>query len=132
MIIFVGDRPSKSMEPGANPFVGAKCRPRLNEWIDHMFPASAQHYFNYGGYLTLYKIVNQCDYTEIEFQLATNCIFIALGNNASKKLRFTPHFKLPHPSGRNRKLNDKKNIQDLLDACKSYIETELKKKSFSS
>jgi hypothetical protein len=48
---------------------------------------------------------------------------IALGGEASKRLNElgVKHFKLPHPSGLNRKLNDKQEISRLLYRCKKFI-----------
>lgn len=48
---------------------------------------------------------------------------IALGETAAEELkkRRVNHFKLPHPSGLNRKLNDKQEISRLLYRCKKYI-----------
>lgn len=47
---------------------------------------------------------------------------IALGNTASEALSMVniAHFKLPHPSPKNRTLNDKGRLQRLLDACMEY------------
>jgi len=49
---------------------------------------------------------------------------IALGNVASEALAKIniDHFKLPHPSGLNRKLNDKVYVQKVLSECKEYYE----------
>lgn len=49
---------------------------------------------------------------------------IALGNVASEALIKinVDHFKLPHPSGLNRKLNDKKYVTRVLKECKEYYE----------
>jgi len=49
---------------------------------------------------------------------------IALGNIASEALTKigVKHFKLPHPSGLNRKLNDKNYINKVLKECKEYYE----------
>lgn len=48
---------------------------------------------------------------------------IALGNNASKALENIAHFKLPHPSGRNRQINDKAFIDQRLADCIKYIQS---------
>lgn len=48
---------------------------------------------------------------------------IALGNFASDCLNHInkTHFKLPHPSPRNRVLNDKYKVTEILERCKEYI-----------
>lgn len=52
--------------------------------------------------------------------------FVALGNTASDALSRLGklHFKLPHPSPKNRKLNDKDGIQELLVQCKNYLRAQ--------
>lgn len=50
-------------------------------------------------------------------------IILALGNFSSswlQKLK-VEHFKLPHPSPRNRMINDQDNILRILNECKDYI-----------
>ena len=47
--------------------------------------------------------------------------FIALGNKASEKLYDIPHFKLPHPSGRNRKINNRQYIDEQLRLCAEWL-----------
>jgi hypothetical protein len=48
---------------------------------------------------------------------------IALGNQVSSALQSLAidHFKLPHPSGRNRKLNDHNYVHERLEMCKNYL-----------
>ncbi len=48
---------------------------------------------------------------------------LALGNIASKVLTLASiqHFKLPHPSGRNRKLNDRLWLDGELRKCREYL-----------
>ena len=48
---------------------------------------------------------------------------IALGNFPSEALRRigVDHFALPHPSGLNRKLNDKQYEREQLNLCRDYI-----------
>ena len=48
---------------------------------------------------------------------------IALGNFSSETLTKLgiDHFKMPHPSPRNRKLNDKEFEKKMINECKSYL-----------
>ena len=50
-------------------------------------------------------------------------VVIALGNEASKALtkENIPHLKIPHPSGKNYLLNDKKVVDKFLKQCRDYI-----------
>jgi hypothetical protein len=113
--VFVGDRPSPKNTNPALAFHGTKSMDTLAGWLfwlglrknevilinshePHLMDAIlSHHYFGY-------KI-------------------IALGNNASSRLDAMeiPHFKLPHPSGRNRKLNDTKFVDSELEKCKNYL-----------
>lgn len=113
MIIFVGDRPSPKMKPGARPFEGAACEQRLMEWIKFLAGNSPRIVFNSDE---LYK-----DYPQIG--RLYNGPIIALGNSASKCLKACgyKHFKLPHPSGRNRQINDKEFIAKKLKECKNWL-----------
>lgn len=111
MIIFVGDEPSPRMKPGAEPFEGAACEPRLKEWISYLSINNES-----------VAIINKYDvgaYAEL-FEYAR---YVALGNEAAKELKDfgLQHFKLPHPSGRNRQINDKKFIEQKLKECKEWI-----------
>lgn len=50
---------------------------------------------------------------------------VALGETASIALNKlgVAHFKLPHPSPKNRVLNDKNHVEALLRDCAKYLET---------
>jgi hypothetical protein len=63
------------------------------------------------------------DGDDLDIHKFENEVFVALGEDASHRLNseFIEHFKLPHPSGLNRKLNDKQEISRLLYRCKKYI-----------
>lgn len=110
MILFVGDKPSKRTDPDV-PFKGASCEKRLMDWI-------------YRITLDEFIIHNR---TDPKFKAAVLCAIaldwpiIALGNEASKALGEVSHFKLPHPSGRNRQLNDKMFIEQKLEECRIFI-----------
>lgn len=112
MILFIGDKPSPKMKPGALPFQGAACEPRLKEWIKQI------------TFLPIIVNSSEPELLDMVFMFkALNYPIVALGNNASKALKDIPHFKLPHPSGLNRQINDKEFVALKLAECKSYIET---------
>lgn len=112
MILVVGDKPSKCTDPKI-PFKGAKCEKRLKEWLKKILDDGET-----------YLIINQND-PGLAVTLALVDIFktpiIALGNKASEALKTKAHFKLPHPSGLNRQINNKKFIDQCLRDCYSYI-----------
>jgi len=122
MIVFVGDKPSPRMRPGAKPFEGAACEQRLKEWIDFVKP-----FFLPRPVGKHYEIVNQCDHVwaELYYWHCMGHKLVALGNNASKALKGIPHFKLPHPSGSNRQINNKKFIKAKLEECKKWLYEEI-------
>lgn len=112
MIIFVGDKPSiRNTVPG-QAFIGTKSHKVLQEWAARMC-------------LLNFTMLNsqEADLPQlIRFHSIENQL-VALGNNASKVLQQLgfKHFKLPHPSGRNRQLNNKEFIRQQLQNCKSYL-----------
>lgn len=112
MILFVADRPSPKMKPGARPFEGASSEARLKEWISALGVSD-------------FTIVNQSDTVIAASAVKTARVLgypiIAIGNNASKALGNIPHFKVPHPSGRNRQLNNPKFVQKVLQDCKQWL-----------
>lgn len=110
MILFIGDKPSKRTDPNV-PFKGAACEPRLIEWICVVAGNEP------------YAIFNRKDIVWEHFQ-HENYKVVALGNAASTTLSQydIPHFKLPHPSGRNRQINHIAFINEQLELCKKYIQ----------
>jgi hypothetical protein len=120
MIIFVGDEPSGRIESDAKAFQGAACERRLAQWINSVTPSGRP-----------YRVINRADltYLNLNAHLRNGTTFIALGNKASKELdcvtgceMHIPHFKLPHPSGRNRQINNQDFVNDRLALCKLYIQ----------
>ena len=123
-IVFVGDKPSaKNIDPNV-PFVGTQSYKRLLDWIFRMnIDISDVIMINKD---TLYG------YGTIDFK------FIALGNEAEKALKNhsreywdvttnkpqplkANYFKLPHPSGLNRKINDKNYLDNILKECSEWL-----------
>jgi G:T/U-mismatch repair DNA glycosylase len=67
-------------------------------------------------------------FADVDLDLIRSCTeghskVVALGNFASKVLQKinVNHFTLPHPSGLNRKLNDRRYELEQLVKCKEYI-----------
>ncbi len=118
MVIFIGDKPSAKMRPDAKPFEGAACEARLKEWINELIG------------LSQYIIYNQSElhFPYPHFFVPFFCKYpiIALGNNAAKFLQKNQgnYFKLPHPSGLNRQINDKEFITKKLKECKLWLKNQ--------
>lgn len=62
--------------------------------------------------------------TNIEKSTQDREKIIALGNFSSMTLSKLgiKHFKMPHPSPRNRKLNDKEYEKKMIEECKNYLQ----------
>lgn len=125
MIIFVGDKPSPRMKPGDFPFEGAACQKRLNNWLGELQLYRCMVVDAYHSGAPQVQLINQSDLTDMEFLLNYSSVdkFVAFGNNASNRLKSLdiPHFKLPHPSGRNRQINDKEFIKNKLEECSDWL-----------
>lgn len=111
--------------PGNNP-KAAKYRnhtiDRLNQWCDEL---GVSHY----GFVNAVTHKGECKIKDVDFDRLQECvgdhnIVIALGAFASKCLEVInkTHFRLPHPSPRNRLMNDKEFIKNTLAECKQFLE----------
>lgn len=111
-VLLVGDKPSTKNENPNVPFVGTRSHETLKEWMKQLGVKD-------------YIAINQIDFNTDElrdlYAVGSDLKIIALGNNADKALRDVPHFKLPHPSGKNRLLNDRKYVDFKLDQCKEWL-----------
>lgn len=114
-VVFVGDKPSRYNIDPRIAFVGTQSFTNLCKWIANM-------------QISEFIMVNSWTHDDmVEIcRLFNNRekLFIALGNEASRRLDKLgiEHFKLPHPSPRNRLLNDKDFIDSELKKCHSYLE----------
>lgn len=115
MIVFVGDKPSKKNVDPNIPFVGTMSYKRLLEWIWEMdIDISEVKMYNKDS-LWLHNLRHHANIKDAKV--------ICLGNASSKLFEDNnvPHFKLPHPSGLNRKCNDKKWLKKELNKCKRWL-----------
>jgi len=115
VIVFVGDCPSQFNTDPNVAFVGTKSGKVLDEWIQRM------------GIVEAYLLINSHEehlvWQIVRYYETDNNVIIALGNSASKRLddAHVPHFKLPHPSPKNFKLNDKQYVISELKKCAEYV-----------
>ena len=116
-IIFVGDKPSSKNISQSVPFVGTQSYKVLLQWI-----------WELDIDITNVMLVNK-ESIGLWFMAADDesrlhrHIYVALGNEAAKELDKykLSHFKLPHPSPKNRKLNDKQYVDSELQKCYKYL-----------
>jgi uracil-DNA glycosylase len=126
-VLFVGSNPSsKNTDPGV-PFIGTHSFSILQEWAkflnlkdgewdvmnasDRVLKGNERLHIKDFNLERLNKAVDR------------NTLPIALGKNAAKALEKCGilYLRLPHPSGRNRALNDKEKIETMLLAVKWNI-----------
>lgn len=120
----VGSNPSpKNVNPKL-PFWGTKSYDTLSKWLTYL-GINKHGLINVSDEVTrgkVPKITNQ-DLFRLKTKLEGATKVIALGNTASTALHRLGirHFKLPHPSGRNRLLNNQSYLETKLRECKEYL-----------
>lgn len=111
-IIFVGDEHNTKNFQKKIAFVGSKSYKKLLDWVYQLDLQTNQVDF-----------VNQCNIDDATELMHDHIKIVALGNKAARHcdrlgLQF---FKMPHPSGCNRILNDKVIEKKLLQECYKWI-----------
>lgn len=126
-VVFVGDAPSKKNKDPKSAFVGTKSYDKLCTWIPKLDISINNVYICNREHITARGTWFDVSTPEIALELGVTPYeqdkVIALGDKASKYLTQIgcEHFKLPHPSGRNLKLNDEKLVRNVLKQCKEFI-----------
>lgn len=118
-LLLVGDKPSKKNADPKVAFVGTPSFKTIQKWLEFLLEEKAQ--------VTMINRVDP-DFSAVLIRASLRGYkIIALGEEASYALinnGVVNHFKLPHPSGRNRKLNDKTFVAGVLAKCKTWIESD--------
>jgi G:T/U-mismatch repair DNA glycosylase len=113
-VIFVG------MNPSAKQPRKGSTRNKLAEWAEEMRVDS----YDFINVIDQPGEVHHSmvDYKSLTFTLKQYRRVIALGNFVSDVLKRSDieHFKLPHPSPRNRMLNNPEKISAILQECAKY------------
>lgn len=120
-VLFVGSNPP--VGSNGEPFVGTKSHTILKQWLQEM---KVEHYVlaNVSNLQTNRKLrVSEYEGYRLLSIVDNHGLVVALGNTASDALSRIgiEHFKLPHPSGKNRKLNDKAFVKNILKECSQWI-----------
>lgn len=116
-VVFVGDKPSKKNLHKDLAFVGTISYKTLMNWITEL---------DCSGNYTMINSHTSLLLDMAEYEWLNGASIVALGNEAAKRLnaRGIYFLKLPHPSPRNRKLNDKEFIKTTLRVLKQYLKGE--------
>jgi hypothetical protein len=109
-VVFVGD---KAKAKNKRPFQDAGCVEKLSRWAAQI-GALEVHMTN----RTLKRMPK-----EVLKLMKENYKVVALGKSAEKALTKlkVPHYPMPHPSGRNRLLNDAEFENFVIDDCKRWL-----------
>lgn len=121
MILIVGDKPSDKNISKDIPFVGTVSYKNLLDWLYQMNVDISNVVL--ANRIDL-EVLNKDVYTRSHIFRPTRVL--ALGRFAAKSLekKGLNFFELPHPSGRNFKLNDKGYLRSILSDCSKYLEEE--------
>ena len=121
-IIVVGMNPSSYMAKGNH---------RKNHTFDRLYRWSSELGLPIFSFSNVFHSPGSVHIKSVDINMIKQLVdgydkVLALGNLVSTVLDKigTPHFKLPHPSPRNRLLNDKDYERHVLNACKAYLESK--------
>lgn len=132
-VLFVGSNPSIHCFNPSVAFVGTKSLTTLELWISEI-RLNMQYYFPYHMANASSRITSTPKISDMDLEsLGIYCEYvqpfavIALGKYAVKacKKMGWEYFELPHPSGLNRKLNDKNYVKTALKQCSDYLSNKL-------
>jgi len=133
-IIFVGCNPSPKNADSRVPFVGTRSGSIFFRWTEELGLSRDQYeIINVSSKVT--KSSAQVKKSDISLEQVAKAILLLSGKKtkiitlgtmaawALEQLKID-HFSLPHPSGLNRKLNDKNFAKEQLRLCKKYLRSD--------
>ncbi len=113
-VVFVGDEPASINISPEIPFVGARSFGKLVEYIKILAP---------DYYIVLNSSVSE-DIAKILCLAKFGFKIVILGRKAADRLTMigiSSAFELPHPSPKNRKLNSRIKLEELLRKCREWL-----------
>lgn len=129
-ILILGRNPSRTNISPDIPFIGAPCYKRIKDWVEYLTHSS--RLFVAGNCTnSLNAKFNKFTIPTYASTLKSSCVaqnincVVALGNDSARvcEVANMKYFKLPHPSGLNRLVNNREKIKEALRACDEYIKT---------
>jgi uracil-DNA glycosylase family 4 len=137
-VLFVGSNPSRSQRDTSVPFAGARSQPRLDRWVTYIMSGVTNYSVQFANVSPTVTEGNrplkvsewQLDGLYRQITLFQPNVIVTLGKTAEKALLRLPflskkNYALPHPSGRNRLLNDPEYEKRCLEDCRRFIEEKL-------
>lgn len=122
-VLFVGSNPSKKNLKSEQPFIGTRSHDTLLQWIAAL--GVSDYTLTNASDKVAYRLTNEdIDYDRLEDLIVKNDVIIALGRVAEKAVKATgrkSYVYLPHPSPRNRVLNDKAYVARLLAVTRTLL-----------
>lgn len=121
-VLFVGSNPSRANLKTEQPFIGTKSYDKLLQWIDYL---DIKEYTLVNASNKLGDVaLGDMNLDRLADGMIRHDVVVALGRTAEKAVRAAGRsvfFYLPHPSPRNRVLNNKYIERWYLDAVKRAI-----------
>lgn len=112
------------MNPSTKPTLNGKTNATFKKLESWMTECEIKHF----SFVNTFDDPSEAKQSKVDFQRLCTLIqgydkIIALGGFVSESLNRinVTHFKLPHPSPRNRLLNDKTYEKRIVEQCKEYI-----------
>jgi uracil-DNA glycosylase len=127
IVVFVGSNPPRPQNVRLA-FLNTRSGKTLRSWRAFL----GCHHYRYANVSEVVRKTGRVRSSEFDLTAVTNYLWtprqllrvIALGRDAQRALssRGIMFHAMPHPSGRCRAYNSKKETRRLLEACKAYIE----------
>lgn len=117
-VIFVGDKCSKTNISNDIAYVGARCFSTLVKWIKVIDP----------DYYICINADSRKNFDTIEKLYNEGFTVVTLGSKADAKVKkytkISDAYRMEHPSGLNRKLNNAKYVSKMLQDLKEFIDSK--------
>ena len=132
MILFVASNPSRLNKDPLIPMVGSKSYKTFKKWADYLSTGSSYIVMNASNKVTKdSSLLKRSDYEleliKLALEIGKITKVVALGNAAADALNMlgVEYYKLPHPSPRNRFLNNTVQVEAVLIDCKEWLNKEV-------